>query len=86
MYSMGERRQRGNKRRNRLVVIIVAESIISFGDIWFLMTVAPQYPSVMVGPLVHVVDMELTNSLRSIQESTWRHASSCHVGWGRRRD
>jgi hypothetical protein len=84
MYSMGERRQRGNKRRNRLVVIIAAESIISFGDIWFSMTVPPQSLSVMVRPLVHVVDMELTNSLRSIQESTWRHASSRNVGWGGR--
>jgi hypothetical protein len=84
MYSMEERRQRGNKRRNRLVVIIAAESIISFGDIWFSMTVPPQYPSVMVGPLVYVVDMELTGSMRSVQESTWRHASSRNVGWGGR--
>jgi hypothetical protein len=83
MYSMEERRQRGNKRRNRLVVIIAAESIISFGDIWSLMMVPPQSLSVMVGPLVQVVDMELTNSMRSVQESTWRHASTCNVGRSR---
>jgi hypothetical protein len=45
--------------------------------------VPPQSLSVMVGPLVQVVDMELTDSMRSVQESTWRHASTCNVGRSR---
>ena len=82
MYSMEGRRQREIKRRNRLAVIIVAESIISFGDIWSLTMVPPQYLSVMVSPLVHIVFNQLTDSMWPVPESTWRHASPCHVGWG----